>query len=168
MSIMTASVGTSSTPSGARSVSFVEAGVWALSLVVGVAVGVVLYERRVTDEMARVSQAREMVRALGAALVMPRPDDKPMPGTAEGLQALVADGTVERIPDDPWGRPYVYRNPGNERNYDLLSLGPDGVESADDIVIWNLYGGRGAVSQGGAGNRPQARAGAPSPSPSKP
>ena len=151
------------------SVSFIEASVWGLSLLVGLAVGVVLYERRVTDEMVQLSQAREMVRAINAALLQPRPDDRPMPGTAEGLAALVADGTVSRIPEDPWGRPYVYRNPGSERSYELLSLGPDGVESADDVVSWNLYGGRAVVSQGGAGNRPRPSAHTPTPpTPAKP
>jgi type II secretory pathway pseudopilin PulG len=28
---------------------------------------------------------------------------------------------------DPWGRPYVYRQPGQQgADYDLYSLGPDG------------------------------------------
>lgn len=146
--------------SGLRSVSFVEASVWGLSLLVGVAVGAVLYNRQVTDEVRRLSLAREMIRAINSALHAPRPDERPMPTTAEGLQALVADGTLTHIPDDPWGRPYVYLNPGKERGYDLLSLGPDGVESGDDVVLWNLYGGRMTLQQGGAGNRPKRPAGA--------
>lgn len=141
--------------SGVKRVSLVEAGVWGLSILVGVAVGTVLYNRRVTDEMIQLSKARETVRALNAALLIPRPQGRPMPKTTEGLAALMDDGTVSHIPDDPWGNPYVFRNPGREAAYDLLSLGPDGVESRDDIVIWNLYGGRAAVSQGGAGNRPR-------------
>lgn len=141
-------------PSTAR-ISLIEASVWGLSLLVGIAVGSVLYQRRVTDEMVQVSQAREMVRALGAALQLPRPNEAPMPSTEEGLATLVSDGTVQHIPPDPWGKPYVYRYPGREAAYDLLSLGPDGIESTDDVVIWNLYGGRAVVSQGGAGNRPR-------------
>ena len=36
---------------------------------------------------------------------------------------------------DPWGRPYQYRYPAtkSKQPYDVYSLGPDGVESADDI-----------------------------------
>ena len=32
------------------------------------------------------------------------------------------------VPNDPWGRPYIYRFPGerNAANYDLSSLGRDG------------------------------------------
>jgi general secretion pathway protein G len=137
------------------SVSFIEASVWGLSLLVGVSIALVLHSRQVTDEMRLLSKAREMILALNSALHAPRPDDRLMPAGAEGLAALVADGTLTHLPDDPWGRPYVYRNPGKERGYDLLSLGPDGVESGDDVVLWNLYGGRLMLSQGGAGNRPK-------------
>ncbi|MDP3650396.1 MAG: type II secretion system protein GspG [Rhodoferax sp.] len=147
--------------SGVKGVSLVEASVWGLSILVGIAVGAVLYNRRVTDEMVLLSKARETVRALNAALLMPRPQSRPMPNTTEGLGALVEDGTVSHIPNDPWGRAYVFRNPGREAAYDLLSLGPDGVESMDDVVIWNLYGTRAVVSQGGAGNRPRPAAPTP-------
>lgn len=141
------------------SVSFIEASVWGLSLLVGVSIALILHNRQVTDEIRLLSKAREMILALNSALLAPRPGDRPMPTTAEGLRALVADGTLTHIPDDPWGRPYVYLNPGRERGYDLLSLGPDGVESGDDVVLWNLYGGRMTLQQGGAGNRPKRPAG---------
>lgn len=41
----------------------------------------------------------------------------------------------EALPLDPWHRPFVYRFPGrrNPGSFDLFSLGPDGVESDDDI-----------------------------------
>jgi general secretion pathway protein G len=68
------------------------------------------------------------------------------PATAQGLQALVARPTsdpkpprwkqlLKAVPLDPWGNEYVYRNPGrgNPEGYDLFSLGPDGVESDDDL-----------------------------------
>ena len=40
---------------------------------------------------------------------------------------------------DPWGRPYVYKYPGdhNADGYDLSSTGKDGVEGgSDDITNW--------------------------------
>jgi general secretion pathway protein G len=45
----------------------------------------------------------------------------------------------DRIPRDPWNREYQYRYPGlkNPRNYDLWSLGQDGVISHDDIGNWS-------------------------------
>jgi len=68
-----------------------------------------------------------------------------MPTTEQGIQALVTKPSgeglgnwkplFEELPLDPWGRPYIYRNPGrnNLQGFDLFSLGPDGVESDDDI-----------------------------------
>jgi general secretion pathway protein G len=52
-----------------------------------------------------------------------------------GIVPLVYDngGYIERLPRDPWGHPYFYQSDGN--SYVLKSLGPDGVESADDIVV---------------------------------
>lgn len=124
----------------------IEAAVWALVLAAVVGVAAVIDQRRATDDMRPLAQARDMLRLLNSALQAPRPDGRPMPDTTAGLAALVADGTIDHVPLDPWGRPYVYRNPGQVRSYDLLSLGPDGIESADDIPLWNLYGGRNAVA----------------------
>lgn len=66
------------------------------------------------------------------------------PTTAEGLQALVQNpGTSDAwngpylakdIPKDNWGRPFIYRSPGTHGDFDLLSIGPDGVEGTDDDV----------------------------------
>lgn len=60
------------------------------------------------------------------------------PTTEEGLQAVVSSGELKKLPEDPWKRPFRYRFPGekNKNGYDLWSLGPDGVESEDDITNW--------------------------------
>lgn len=74
------------------------------------------------------------------------------PTTAQGLQALISapesatgrwrgpyvETDAGQMPLDPWKRPYQYRFPGtkNPDKYDAYSLGPDGVESADDIGNW--------------------------------
>lgn len=115
---------------------------WLIPLGVAVASACWLGTHGSTDEIRRNARARDDIRAIGAALLAPRNDGKGMPNTGQGLQALVIDGILPRIPDDPWGRPYQYRNPGTAHAWELYSLGPDGQESADDIVSWNLYGGR--------------------------
>jgi len=70
-----------------------------------------------------------------------------LPTTEQGLQALVTypggepapakwKQLMEKVPLDPWGTPYLYRNPpkvSNAKGYDLFSLGPDKKESEDDI-----------------------------------
>lgn len=70
------------------------------------------------------------------------------PSSEEGLQALkIAPAGKEKrwkgpyikeLPEDPWGHPYQYRNPGvkNLSSYDVWSFGPDGVQSEDDIGNW--------------------------------
>jgi general secretion pathway protein G len=44
------------------------------------------------------------------------------------------------VPNDPWGRPYIYKSPGQHGPYDLYSLGADGAEGGDgenqDITNW--------------------------------
>ena len=41
-----------------------------------------------------------------------------------------AGGYLGQVPVDPWGRPYVYRSPGESGPYDLMSLGADGSRAA--------------------------------------
>jgi len=115
---------------------------WLLPLAASLVVGARLHAQRDTDELRAASRARDDIRVLVAAVLAPRPDGRTMLTTADGLEALVSDGTLAFIPLDPWGRPYQFRSPGTSSAFDLYSLGPDGVTSSDDIVSWNLYGGR--------------------------
>jgi general secretion pathway protein G len=79
------------------------------------------------------AQVRSFVDALDAYRV----DMGRYPTTQEGLSALVDRPSDSRwrgpylrkaIPLDPWGRPYVFRSPGQGgADYDLLSLGKDGA-----------------------------------------
>jgi hypothetical protein len=60
------------------------------------------------------------------------------PTTAQGLGALSGLGTVPGA--DPWGRPYAYRSPGMLTDFELETLGADGVSGGDDdaadITSW--------------------------------
>jgi len=60
------------------------------------------------------------------------------PTTAQGLAALAGLGTVPAA--DPWGRPYVYRSPGLLTDFELETLGADGVAGGEDddadITSW--------------------------------
>ncbi len=45
----------------------------------------------------------------------------------------------QKIGNDPWGHPFVYKQPGvhNPKSYDVYSLGPDGSEGGgDDFGNW--------------------------------
>jgi type II secretion system (T2SS) protein G len=60
------------------------------------------------------------------------------PTTAQGLNALAGLGTVPA--NDPWGNAYQYRSPGEYTDFELASLGADGVVGGDgenaDIESW--------------------------------
>ncbi|MDR1648086.1 MAG: type II secretion system protein GspG [Zoogloeaceae bacterium] len=88
-------------------------------------------------EDANYSRARDDLRAFTSLVVLSY-----LPDNKTGLQYFVDSGEIPFLPKDPWGRPYQYRNPGSEYSYEIFSLGPDGVESKDDVIAWNLYGGR--------------------------
>jgi hypothetical protein len=59
------------------------------------------------------------------------------PTTQQGLRVLVTDGLLPEMPLDQWHHDYVYRFPSIRAGYsfDLFSLGPDGVESSDDLWL---------------------------------
>ena len=94
--------------------------------------------------------AISQIELFGSALDTFRIDVGRYPTTKEGLKVLrekppEADGwdgpyVQEDIPLDPWGKPYIYRCPGEHDEYDLLSYGEDGVKGGDgenkDIVSW--------------------------------
>lgn len=99
---------------------------------------------------SEVKMARAQIDALEKALDQYRLDTGRYPTTEQGLAALIAQPTNEprwggpylkkSIPPDPWGNPYVYKQPGDHGDFDLLSLGNDGQPGgngeAADIVNW--------------------------------
>ena len=119
-------------------------------IIIGILVGMIAPRLTGRSQQARLAAVQADINAhLSAALDLFELDNGRYPTTAEGLQALrIAPPGVSRwkgpylkrpIPNDPWGRPYVYRSPGqhNKEDYDLVSFGPDGVEgNADDITNW--------------------------------
>lgn len=102
------------------------------------------------EQKARSQAARAQVELLGTALDTFRLDTGRYPTSQEGLEALRTapaglggwDGPYLRksVPADPWGRPYVYRSPGEHGDYDLLSLGEDGSPGGEgdaaDVASW--------------------------------
>ncbi len=99
-----------------------------------------------SQDRAMVDKARADIAILGQALEMYRLDNLSYPTSADGLQALVTappslpstaryrqGGYIKKLPDDPWGRPYQYDNPGrNGPGFDLYSLGADGAPGGSE------------------------------------
>lgn len=85
---------------------------------------------------SEVSVARAQIDALEKALDQYRLDTGHYPSTELGLGALIQRPPSEskwagpylrkEVPLDPWGKPYLYRTPGQKRDFDLLSYGRDG------------------------------------------
>ena len=103
-----------------------------------------------TDD-ARVTAARTDISALMQALKLYRLDNGSYPTAAQGLAALAQKPAiaptpsnwklyVERLPNDPWGRPYGYAQPGVKGEVDVFSYGADGKPGGDganaDIGSW--------------------------------
>jgi general secretion pathway protein G len=83
-----------------------------------------------------VQVARAQLDAIEKALDQYRLDTRRYPSAEQGLAALVTRPGNEpnwsgpylkrAVPNDPWGRPYVYRTPGQKGEFDLVSYGRDG------------------------------------------
>jgi len=100
---------------------------------------------------SKVKAAKIQIQSFGSALDLFNLDTGRYPTTGEGLNALVqSPGTLPSwngpylkggvLPNDPWGKAYVYRSPGEHGPYDIMSYGSDGQEggtgTAADIVSW--------------------------------
>jgi general secretion pathway protein G len=74
---------------------------------------------------SEIQVAKAQIDSFEKALDQYRLDTRRYPSTEEGLQAL-QPYLKKAVPNDPWGRPYVYRAPGQKGDFDLLSYGRDG------------------------------------------
>lgn len=104
---------------------------------------------------AKRETARAQLELFGIALDNYRLDNGVYPTTEQGLAALNSQPAAppapahwrgpylrKRVPDDPWGRPYLYTSPGTHdpRGYDLVSHGrdggPGGTGEDADVASW--------------------------------
>ncbi len=116
-------------------------------IIIGALVAMVMPRLTGRGEQARAVAARaDIITNIATALKLYELDNGNFPSGEDGLDALLNKSAsannwngpyLERKPLDPWGREYKYKSPGEHRtDYDLYSLGKDGVESADDINNW--------------------------------
>ena len=100
---------------------------------------------------ARSTAAKTDIANLVQALKLYKLDNQRYPSADQGLQALVAKPTVgdvptnwrpylDKLPNDPWGRPYQYLNPGIKGEIDVMSFGADGAAGGEgknaDVGSW--------------------------------
>ena len=102
-------------------------------VIIGLLATVVAINVMPAQDTARVKKAEADIALLEQAAEMYRLNKLDYPTTSDGLQALVSEGFVKRLPDDPWGNPYRYAAPGGEgRAFDIYSYGADGREGGED------------------------------------
>jgi len=88
---------------------------------------------------SKVKAARIQIQSFSSALDLLFLDTGRYPSSADGLVALVKPTSSlpgwngpylkgGNLPNDPWGKPYVYRSPAERSAYEIVSYGADGQE----------------------------------------
>jgi general secretion pathway protein G len=100
---------------------------------------------------ARVTAAKTDIANIVQQLKMYRLDNQRYPTAEQGLQSLITKPTsgpipnnwkpyLDKLPNDPWGRPYQYLSPGIKGEIDVMSFGADGQSGGEgkdaDIGSW--------------------------------
>lgn len=105
-----------------------------------------------SGQKAKTTAAKVDISQLEGALNLYKLNYDSYPTTAQGLQALLSapagvdaskyqkGGYIQKLPPDPWGRPYLYASPGQHGEADVWTLGADGKEGGEgadaDIGSW--------------------------------
>jgi general secretion pathway protein G len=95
---------------------------------------------------SKVKTARIQIQGFSSALDLYYLDNGRYPTSGEGLTALTQKPAgaatwngpylkSNSVPNDPWGRPYVYKAPGEHGPYDIVSTGPDGREGDPSATV---------------------------------
>lgn len=114
-------------------------------VILGVLAGLVAPRIMSQPDKARNVKARMQMENIAMALHQFKLDNGFYPSTEQGLQALIekpvhgrvpsnyaSKGYLDSMPTDPWGNEYVYSCPGDHGDFDIISLGGDGVEGGTD------------------------------------
>ena len=102
-------------------------------VIIGLLATVVIINVMPATDKAALTKARADIATLEQGVEMYRLNKLQYPAIGEGLQAVVREGYVKRLPKDPWGNPYHYTAPGRDgRSFDIFSHGADGREGGED------------------------------------
>jgi general secretion pathway protein G len=123
-------------------------------IIIGLLAGIVVPNVMDSLDKANVQKARADFKTLQTSLKLYRIDNFNYPSTEQGLESLVSkpsiapiprnyksNGYIETLPKDPWGNEYQYMSPGEGHEYDIYSLGADGVSGGEDqnadLTVWD-------------------------------
>ncbi len=115
-------------------------------VIIGLLSTIVVINVLPSGDRANVEKARADIARLTQAVELYRLHTQVYPTTDQGLEALVrapqglrnperyqAGGYISALPDDPWGNPYQYLQPGNTRPFDIVSYGADGRRGGEGL-----------------------------------
>ena len=111
-------------------------------LILGLLATIVIINVMPAADKAAATKAKADISTLEEAVELYRLNRLTYPSGEQGLQALVGERLVKRLPKDPWGNPYRYAAPGRDgRDFDIVSYGADGREGGEgkdaDIGNWD-------------------------------
>ena len=124
-------------------------------VILGILAAVIVPKILDRPDQAKVTAAKSDIAVIMQQLKLYRLDNGTYPSTDQGLGALTVKpttnpvppnwktgGYLDRLPNDPWKRPYLYLNPGVKGEIDVFSYGadfqPGGEGPNADIGSWNL------------------------------
>ena len=102
-------------------------------------------------EQARKIRAKQDIQSIQNAMDLYRLDNGSYPSQAQGIEALITKpsgdpapmnytpgGYLKMKPVDPWGKPYMYKNPGTHGgDIDIYTYGKSGKPGKDTIGNWD-------------------------------
>ena len=135
----------------ARQAGFTLIELMVVVMILGVLAALVVPRVMSRPDQARVVAAKADIARIDQQLKLYRLDNSRYPTTDQGLQALVTPPQagapnwkqyLDKVPMDPWGKPYQYLNPGVHGEIDIFSFGADGQPGGNefdaDIGNWAL------------------------------
>jgi general secretion pathway protein G len=142
-----------SAPTRTRGFTLIE--IMVVVVILGILAAIVVPKVMDRPDSARITKAKQDIRALESALNLYKLDNFNYPSTDQGLEALVRKpggspearnwkqgGYIDRLPKDPWGNDYHFMHPGVHGEFDLFTYGADGRPGGDgmsaDIGNWSL------------------------------
>jgi general secretion pathway protein G len=96
-------------------------------VILGLLASIAVYSYSRYLDRAKQQKARTDINTFVNALDLFHGDRGQYPDNQEGLKALVPE-FIKSLPNDPWGRPYQYVQPGRTAAFDIVSYGADGRE----------------------------------------
>lgn len=115
-------------------------------VILGVLAALIVPKVMGRPDEARVIAAKQDIATIMQSLKLYKLDNRRYPSTEQGLVALVQKpslaplpenwnpgGYLDKLPKDPWGKPYVYLSPGLNGEIDVMSYGADGQAGGQGV-----------------------------------